>query len=172
MLHAQGAHQEGNTIVRRRLRIKTVPTDAPGYPQRSLLTKADWRIQKGKLKEAQRKEWAKYKSARAEAVAALAKQTEHRSSWESEQVTAAANYQMPNPSHHITVMQVSRDIIYSKACACWSLRSKLKGLAGRCVGLKSGNASTIRLLQCGVKPEPEARLPPRQVKRRHRKSRW
>ena len=104
-----------------------------------------------------------------EVVEAMSNQTQLRSS-SVDQITAIVE-ELPHDTHHITAMPGNRYTIYCKSCACWSLRSKLRGLASRCEGLKSGNASSLRLLQCGVEPEPAARLPPQQVKRRARRCR-
>ena len=158
-------------MVRRRLYIKTAPQNAPAYPERALLKKSEYRIAKGKLKEAHRKEWLSYKAVRSQAVAAMANQTEIGGS-QSDYLSQVASCQAPHPSHHITAMAQSRDVNFCRVCACWSLRLKLRGLASRCEGLKAGKASTLRLLQCGVRPAPEARLPPQHVKIRRRKCRW
>ena len=174
---AENSEQIGeDRLVRTRLRAKTSPINAPAYPQRPLLRKAEYKVKKGQLKEAQRKEWAKYKAARNLAVAALSNQTEFGASWKdddgiAENFEEVPKHQVPHPSHHISYMANS-EVIFCRACACWSLRSRLRGLEERCTGLKEGSASTLRLLQCGVQPAPGARLPPRCRKRRARKSRW
>ena len=155
---------------RRRLYRQTAPFDAPAYPQRPLLKRDEFKIKAGKFKEAQKKEWRAYKASRLQAIESLSRQTDLPSNAAIDS-TSVASGQMPHPSHHIAVMPYS-DVIYCKGCACWSQRTKLRGLESRCSGLKEGNASTLRLLQCGVKPAPLARLPPQLKKRRARKSRW
>jgi len=48
--HGEGERrQDESGVVRKRLRVKTSPIDAPGYPQRPLLKKAEYRIAKGKV---------------------------------------------------------------------------------------------------------------------------
>ena len=167
----QAAQQAGDASIRRRIRVKTEPFNVPAYPQRPLLQRSEYKIRKGILKEAQRKEKIKFRAARLESIAALSSQTHIGGSLEDDQ-GAAADCQTPHATHHISVMGRSQEVIYCRACACWSLRSKLKGLARRCMGLKEGNASTLRLLQRGVRPAPKARLPPQCVKKRRRRSRW
>ena len=82
----------------------------------------------------------------------------------------------PHPSHRILSMHGSGDIIFCKQCGYWSARVKLRLLAQPCRGLKEGNKSNLLLLECGVMPAPDARVPPhlkfKHQRRGRRKSRW
>ena len=155
---------------RRRLREKTLPAAAPGFPQRALLRASDYKVKRAKLKKEQLAQRSGLKQVRSQVIQLLARQAPYTE--EQDDDPAALPLETPHPSHYIAAMPGNSSVIWCKACACWSLRQKLRGLAIGCKGLKVGNRSTLRLLQCGVIPKQNARLPPSEVKIRRRKSRW
>ena len=107
---------------------------------------------------------------RKQAVAAMANQDFVGSFGKEEGEHGAV--ELPHQSHYINVMAGISDLIFCKVCSCWSLRSKLRGLAVRCKGRTDSCKSTIRLLECGVQPAPLARIPPQFVKKRRKRARW
>ena len=156
---------------KRRLRAKIAPAAVPAFPRRALLKRLEYQVRKSKLKKAQLEQRNAQKEIRRKAVELLSKQVEANTG-DSDDDVAAVPLQSPHPSHHITTLASSKEVIWCKACACWSLRSKLRGLAARCEGMKLGKRSSLRLLQCGVMPAPKARIPPALLKKRARKGRW
>ena len=137
---------------------------------RPLLNRVEFKIARSKAKKANQQLQGEARAARIKIVEALSRQ-EHIGAFGREEGDHGA-IQLPHESHHIAVMAGSSDLIYCKACSCWSLRSKLRGLAARCKGRSEGCKSTIRLLECGVQSAPQARLPPQYVKKRPKRARW
>ena len=163
-------HTAPDNSKRRRLRQKASPTVVPAFPQRALLRSAECKVRKAQLKKAQLAQRKTYRSVHAQAVELLSKQVPLHRDVNDDNVLLPL--QTPHPSHWITTMNGDSNVIWCKSCGCWSLSQKLRGLAEGCKGLAVGQRSTLRLLQCGVRPGPNARLPPKDVKVRRRKGRW
>ena len=68
--------------------------------------------------------------------------------------------------------------LWQAACEAWPLKKDCSAsllkfcMLGGCRGLQAGRRSTLRLLQCGVVPSQNARIPPAQLRKRTRKNRW
>ena len=103
------------------------------------------------------------RSAKQTAIRLLAAQPELARSSQAEQVevhtVAEATDSAPHATHDIQNLATNSSIIFCRTCSGWSLRNKLKSLAGRCEGLKDGNRSRLRLLEVGVAPFPGAKMP-------------
>ena len=160
---------------RTRLRVKTHPSMAPAYPSRKLLRLQEYRIRRFNLKQAKAKIDIQVKKVRMEAIELMARQPP-AGAFEEDEWTAEKPTIHPHASHRITALHGNSDTIFCKWCGYWSARANLKLLAKPCQGLKEGSRSTLRLLECGVRPGPEA-LIPSHLKKRHgrkgrRKSRW
>ena len=152
-----------STSSRRRLRSKTAPEFAKGYPARALLKISEYRIQMHKLKLAKMKQRAEFKKARTRAIELLA-MSAPSGAFAADEQTEFGEIELPHYSHHNSKLQGGSDTIFCRSCGLWSCRAKLRGLAKRCQGLQRGSKSTLRLLQCGVMPGPHARLPPHMKK--------
>ena len=140
-----------------RLRAKTNANNAPAYTLRPLLKKGDYRIKAAKLKAINRLHKASLKAIRIQSIKLLVQQPQefHSDSipiWNGECET-------PHPSHYIFALNGHATTIYCKQCGLWSKRAKLRMLAAPCHGVKNGNSSQLRLLQCGVQTGPNARIP-------------
>ena len=61
-------HEGEHQAKRRRLRTKTHPSDAPAYPSRALLRKAEFKVNMVKLKQARRQQRFLVRTARAKAI--------------------------------------------------------------------------------------------------------
>ena len=158
--------------VRRRLRTKTAPAEAPMYPQRALLKKIEYNIRKAKLKKAQLEQRNVYRKMRAKAVELLSRQAP-MGAFTAEEMLETGVIEHPHPSHSILALNGQNDTIYCKRCSWWSSRCKLRLLATPCLGLIAGNKSQLRLLQCGVMPSPTARTPPHlRFQKGRRRRRW
>ena len=154
--------------------MKTKAVLAPGYPQRALLKLSEHRIRQYKRKLAMKKQKAEYKAARHRAIELL--------SWQAPTGTFAADewieaglIEHPDPSHRIVALHGQSDTIFCKRCGWWSARAKLRLLATPCQGLKDGDRSSLRLLECGVMPSPGAKVPQHFKKvhaRKGRRRRW
>ena len=164
-------HEEAQATKRRRLKNKTAPVSVPAFPQRALLRQADFKIRSAKLKKAQIEQRKGQRATRRAAVDLLARQAEKIED-DSDEEVAAVPFQTPHASHHIAALHGSERVIWCRSCAAWSLSERLRGLARPCRGLKEGSRHTLRLLQCGVRPGPNARIPPQHIKMRRRKGRW
>ena len=156
---------------KRRLRAKTNPVTVPAFPLRALVKAKDFKVLNSKLKQAKLEQRRQMKSNGAKVINLLAKQMLSHNV-DDEIDVAAVPLQTPHFTHYISALAGNSNAILCKACACWSLSEKLRGLASPCNGMKVGNKSTLRLLQCGVMPGPQARLPLNAVKLRRRKNRW
>ena len=150
---------------------KTTPVEAPAFPQRALLRAQEFRVRNAKLKQAQLEQRRAWRKSRASAVQLLASQVPNCEDHDVEDI-AATPMQTPHPSHYISAVAGEGNALWCKACACWSLKARLRGLANVCRGMGAGNNSTLRLLQCGVLPIKGARLPPGSTIVRRRKGRW
>jgi len=163
-------------IKRRRLHGKTNPSET-GYTVRPLLKKGEHKIKMQQWKVKKRKQEAELKAARKRAVEMLAWQAPIGAFDENERGEVSP-LMSPHASHRILALQGGGNTIYCKQCGYWSSRVKLRHLANPCVGLQTGNRSTLRLLECGIMPAPKANIPAN-LKLRHgcshrrrRKSRW
>ena len=160
--------------IRTRLRNKTKASLAPGYPLRPLLKRAEHKIKMNQMKLAKRKRKAEFKQARIRAIELMSMQPPP-SALAREERDEIGNFEIPHSSHRIVTMHGCSEIIFCKVCCCWSAKTKLRLLALPCQNLKTGNSS-LRLLECGVMPGPQARIPSHLKKRhcstRRRRSRW
>ena len=167
------SHEEGNQPKRMRLYQKTVPHDAPGYPARPLLKHSEYKVKKAKLKVAQLEQRRKFRDARKQALELISAQPE-LGDGDAKREGCTAHFELPHPSHRIVSLHGSISTIFCKACSGWSSRTKLKLLGSPCTGLKAGNHSQLRLLECGVLPLAGAKLPhrDRKPKGKRRKRCW
>ena len=141
----------------RRLYRKTNAKDT-NYSNTALVCRSDFKVLQH-LKRASMHEHKVAKgSARASAIRLLALQPELVSS-QANSTSSSSTTSGPHHTHDITHLANDATIIYCRVCSAWSLRSKLKCLKSVCQGLKDGNRSRLRLLQCGVAPYPGAKMP-------------
>ena len=169
-LAADGSVQ--NEAKKRRLRSKTNPTQVPAFPQRPLIRATELKIKRHQLKQAQLQQNQALRTIKLKAISLLASHTFRVGCIDANNDLASLPLQTPHDSHYILALPTNETVIWCKACGYWSQSEKLRGLGKPCEGLKAGNSSNLRLLKCGIKPGPNARLPPYEVKRRQRKSRW
>ena len=141
------------------------------YPQRPLLKLKEFRIRKHQLQVAKRKKESEARALRAQSIELLSRQAPV-AAFELEERTDLGEFQIPHFTHRILALNGNSDTIYCKACGWWSSRLRLRGLALRCQGLHEGNRSSLRMLECGVVPGLNAKIPPHLTKRRQRESRW
>ena len=76
----------------------------------------------------------------------------------SEVATEVVDENPPHISHDIKQM-ISARVIYCNTCSHWACHGKHSLLAQECEPLRSGNRTTLRLLQCDVVPAKGAKLP-------------
>ena len=164
-----------NLPKRTRLKVKTHPSMAPAYPARRLLKLQEYRIRRFNIKQAKAKVDKQIKKVRMKAIELMARQPP-AGAFEEDEWVAEDPIIHPHASHRISALHGSSETIFCKRCGYWSSKASLRLLAEPCQGLKEGSKSTLRLLECGVMPGPEALIPPH-LKKRHgrkgrRKSRW
>ena len=146
---------------KRRLGGKTVPSEAPAFPQRPLLNRTKFRILQHKLKQHELEQRRAARSIRAESVRLLGLQFHGNGAEDTDkEYELPAPTHVPHPSHWISTLAGNQRAIWCKACGSWSISTNLKGLSNICKGLHRGRNSTLRLLQCGILPVAGARLPP------------
>ena len=169
--HEEAAH---GSAPRRRLKVKTNPRET-GYTDRPLLKRAEFRIKKFQAQIKIKKRQAEMKAARKIAIELMSRQAPGGAFDEHENEVSEI-LEHPHPSHRIQSMHGGGDIIFCKNCSYWSARTKLRLLSEPCRGLKDGNKSKLRLLECGVQPGPDARVPPhlkiKHQRKGRRRSRW
>ena len=154
---------------RKRLWQKTAPA-ATGYPERALLKASEFRILKYKYKLELKRQRAKFRKARIEAIELLSRGAPTGAFAADEWIEVGPNEQ-PHSQHKTVARHGPSDTIYCKRCGWWSAKAKLRLLATPCQGLKEGNRSSLRLLECGVMRNPGAKVPPQFKKTRSRKGR-
>jgi hypothetical protein len=158
---------------KRRLRTKTHPSEAPGFPARELLKIGEFRVRQYKLKKAKAKQDNELKAVRRRAIELLAMQPPS-GAFEIEEWGEGGPITNPHSSHRIVALHGNSDTIYCKRCSSWASKAKLRLLASPCQGIR-GNHSTLRLLECGVLPIAGATVPSH-LKKRHgrraRRCRW
>ena len=143
---------------------------------RPLLKRAEAKVKRHQFQMKQKKRQAEIKAARKVAIQLLAMQAPAGAFAENER-DEVGEFDLPHSSHKILALQGEGDTIYCKRCGCWSAKVKLRHLASPCLGMKAGNKSSLRLLECGVMPSPGATIPSHLKLRygsrqRRRKSRW
>ena len=142
-----------------------------------MLKLTEYKLRKYKVKEAKRIQDLKFQKVRKYAVGLMAMQPP-AGAFDEDEWTEPGTIVHPHPSHRIAALHGKGDTIFCKNCGCWASKASLKLLAEPCHGLKVGSKHTLRLLECGVMPSLEARIPPhlklRHTKRgrRRRKARW
>ena len=161
---------------RRRLRSKTAANADHGYPKRPLRTLQAHRISMHKVREANLKQRAEFREMRKHAIQLLSMQPPVGAFDVSEQ-GEICHFQHPHLSHKIVALNGQSSVIYCRHCGSWSARDRLRHLGLPCLKLKDGNRHKLRLLQCGIMPKPEARIPSHLKLRygragRRRKNRW
>ena len=171
---AQSANTN-ETPKKMRLNRKTHPSNAPAYPARKLLKLSEFRIRKFNVNKAKAMREKQGRNVRMKAIELMARQPPPGAFEDDEWVTDDP-ITHPHASHRIVTLHGDSDTIFCKSCGYWSARASLKLLAKQCQGLKEGSKSKLRLLECGVRPGPEAVIPSH-LKKRHgrkgrRKSRW
>ena len=160
---------------RRRLQVKTNP-DGTGYTLRPLLKRAEYLIKKQQAKKKIRKLQLEAKAVRKRAIELLSMQAP-LSAFDESELEGSYIAEHPHQSHRINALHGNNQIIFCKQCGHWSASSRLKLLAKPCSGLKGSNRSNLRLLECGVMPALNAKIPTHlkkvhAAKGRRRKSRW
>ena len=160
---------------RRRLIAKTHP-EGTGYTLRPLLKRAEYQIKKQIAHKKSRKQQLEAKAARKRAIELMAMQAPP-SDFNDQDFEVSIIAEHPHQSHRIIALHGRSQIIFCKNCSHWSASSRLKLLAKPCSGLKGGNRSNLRLLECGVMPAKKATIPMHLKKvharrGRRRKSRW
>ena len=155
---------------KKRLYGKTHPSLAPAYPKRALLKLSEYRLRRYKFKEAKRVHDRKLKKLRCQAVGLMAMQPP-TGAFADEEWNEPGAIVNPHPSHRIAALHGRDETIYCKSCGCWASKVSLKLLAEPCQGLKASSRHTLRLLECGVKPGLEARIPSHLKLRHARKGR-
>ena len=144
---------------RRRLWKKTNPIGT-GFPLTALVNRATYKIQMEKKKATLREVRMDKRTASNAAIALLSR---HQLS--TSEVSIPRNdlpkqqCQKPHPSHDIAFLHKHPGIIWCRRCAAWSKNVKLKALGLECQGLKEGNRTQLRLLQCGIAPYSGVRMP-------------
>ena len=159
-----------------RLWRKTAATANHGYTVRPLQNLQAHRISMHKVREDNLKQRAEFREMRKQAVQLLSMQPPGGAFDESEQ-GEIDYFQHPHPSHNIVALNGQSSVIYCRHCGSWSARDRLRHLGLPCLKLKDGNRHKLRLLQCGIMPKPEARIPSHLKLRygragRRRKHRW
>ena len=162
---------------RKRLHVKSHPSLAPAYPKRALLKMTDFKLRRFQVKEAKRLQDAKFKKVRSQAVEMMAMQPPS-GAFDEDEWTEPGHIINPHPSHRIAALHGKEGTIFCKRCGCWASKVGLRLLAEPCHCLKESSKHTLRLLECGVMPSLEARIPAH-LKLRHasrgrrgRKARW
>ena len=162
LLNDEGEQQPedpgAKVFTKRRLRCKTAPANAPAFPSRALLKLSEYRVRKAKLKLAQLDQRRQVKIARQHAMELIAAQPE-LGDGDIHRIGTAAPFSLPHPTHRIVELHGDATTIYCKQCSAWSSRIALRSLSAPCHGLLKGGKSQLRLLQCGVRPGPGAKLP-------------
>ena len=175
--HAGDAERQNEgegTAIKRRLRTKTNPSQAPGFPTRELLKLGEFRIRQHKLKKAKAKRDTERRAVRQRAIELLARQPPG-AAMDIDEWSFDGPITNPHSSHRILALHGNSDTIFCKNCSCWASKAKLRLLATPCQGIRVGSKSTLRLLECGVLPIAGAKLPTH-LKKRHgrigRRCRW
>ena len=126
------------------------------------------------MKIAKAKQVKELKAARLNAIELLSRQPPSGAFAESERGYEGTIVN-PHPSHYIKALHGDNDTMCCKSCGCWASKVKLRLLAVPCRGIKDGNKSTLRLLECGIMPTVGATILAH-LKKRHggqgKKCRW
>ena len=143
---------------------------------RPLLKRAEYQIKKQIAHKKSRKQQLEAKAARKRAIELMAMQAPP-SAFNDQDFEVSSIAEHPHQSHRIIALHGQSQTIYCKNCGHWSASSRLKLLARPCSGLKGGNRSNLRLLECGVMPAKMAKIPAHlkkvhAMRGRRRKSRW
>ena len=144
---------------RRRLWTKTNPMGT-GFPLTALVNRATYKIQMEKKKVILRDVRMEKRTATNAAISLLA-----RHQLDTSELSIPRNVkpilpsQKPHASHDIASLHNHPGIIWCRRCAAWSKNVKLKALGSICQGLKDGNRTQLRLLQCGIAPYAGVRMP-------------
>ena len=143
---------------------------------RQLLKRAEAQIKRHQYNLKVKKRQAELRAARANVIEFMSLQPPI-GALDIDEGSAVGHFDLPHASHRILALQGNGDTIFCKRCGCWSSRVKLRLLAEPCHGLKNGNRSSLRLLECGIMPGPDAQIPshlklPQCSSRRRKRGRW